>query len=202
LPRQRKTIDPSRGGLWGIMGGTFDPLHYGHLVMAESVLHSVGADGMLFVPARVHPFKSDRQLADYGHRIEMVRMAIADNERFRLEEPPEGMKFTIDLIDYVRHRYPSTDFFLAVGSDIVDEFVNWRKHDEIEHNIRIVIAARPGSQTRPRDSGVLRGAEWVMIPQYDLSSTAIRERVRSKLPIRYMTPDPVLRHIYQHKLYV
>ncbi len=184
------------------MGGTFDPLHYGHLVMAESVLHSVNADGMLFVPARVHPFKSDRKLTEYGHRVEMVRMGIAGNERFRLEEPPEYMKFTIDLIDYLRHRYPPADFFLAVGSDIVDEFERWRKHEEIEHNVRIAIAARPGSQPRPGNGDVLRGAEWVMIPQYDLSSTAIRERVRSRLSIRYMTPDPVIRYIVENKLYV
>lgn len=184
------------------MGGTFDPLHYGHLVMAETVRHSVKADGMLFVPALEHPFKSDHQLSDYGHRAEMVRMAIADNDRFYLEEPPENTKFTIDLIDYLRHRYPSADFFLAVGSDIVDEFENWRKHDEIEHNIRIVIAARPGSDPRPRDGGVLRGAERVMIPQYDVSSTAIRERVRSHLSIRYLTPDAVIRYIAEKRLYV
>jgi nicotinate-nucleotide adenylyltransferase len=184
------------------MGGTFDPLHYGHLVMAESMLHSVDGDGMLFIPAREHPFKSDRQLTEYGHRLEMVRMAIADNERFRLDEPPQEMKFTIDLIDYLRHRYPRVEFFLAVGSDIVDEFANWRKHDEIEHNIRIVIAARPGSPSQAGKGSVLRGAEWVMIPQYDLSSTTIRERVRSRLSIRYMTPEPVRRYIAENKLYV
>ncbi len=184
------------------MGGTFDPLHYGHLVMAEALLHSVNADGMLFVPARAHPFKSDRQLTEYDKRLDMVRMAIADNERFLLEEPPEHMKFTIDLIDYLRHRYPKADFLLAVGSDIVDEFENWRKHDEIEHNIRIVIAARPGSQMRPGEGIVLRGAEWVMIPQYDLSSTAIRDRVRSRLSIRYMTPESVRRYISENELYV
>lgn len=183
------------------MGGTFDPPHYGHLVMAETVRHSVNADGMLFVPAREHPFKSDRQLSEYGHRVEMVRMAIADNERFRLEAPPENMKFTIDLIDYLRHRYPSAEFFLAVGSDIVDEFENWRKHDEIEHSIRIVIAARPGSDPQPRDRGVLRGAERIMIPQYDVSSTAIRERARSHFSIRYMTPEPVIRYITEKRLY-
>lgn len=184
------------------MGGTFDPLHYGHLVMAESVRHSINADGMLFVPARVHPFKHDRQLSDYRHRIEMVGRAIADNDRFRLEEPPEDLQFTIDLIDYLRHRYPSADFFLAVGSDIVDEFEHWRKHEEIEHSIRITIAARPGSQPRPGNGDVLRGAEWIMIPQYDLSSTAIRERVRSRLSIRYMTPDSVRQYIIENNLYV
>jgi len=184
------------------MGGTFDPLHYGHLIMAESVSYSINADGMLFVPARAHPFKSDRQLSDYHNRLEMVRMAIADNDRFRLEEPPEEMRFTIDLIDYLRHRYARAEFFLAVGSDIVDEFERWRKHEEIEHSIRIAVAARPGSQLRPGNGNVLRGAEWVMIPQYDLSSTTIRERVKSRLSVRYMIPDAVWRYIKENKLYV
>jgi len=184
------------------MGGTFDPVHLGHLVMAEAVMHSVRSDGMLFVPASAHPFKSDRELSGLDHRSAMVRLAIADNPRFHLEEPPPKSKYTIDLIDYVRNRYPAADLFLPVGSDIVDEFDYWHKHEEIERSIRIVVAGRPGYRTSPRKKNVLAGAEWVMIPQYDLSSTEIRERVRSNLSIRYMVPDAVMQYIIEKRLYV
>ncbi len=183
------------------MGGTFDPIHFGHLIMAESIMHSVGADGMLFVPARGHPFKSDGELSALEHRMEMTRIAIGNNSYFRIEEPPPRSTYTIDLIDYIRHRYPAADLFLPIGSDIVDEFVSWHKYEEIEQSVRIVIAVRPGYRTKASGREVLTGAEWVVIPQYDISSTEIRARVRSNLSIRYMVPDEVLRYIFENKLY-
>lgn len=202
MPRQRKITSPSQGGLWGITGGTFDPIHFGHLIMAEAISCSVGSDGMLFVPAAAHPFKSNRKLSGFEHRAEMVRLAIANNPRFRLEEPPPESKYTIDLIDYIRNRYPAADLFLPVGSDIVDEFDDWYKPEEIERSIRIVVAARPGFREKPRTQNLLSGAEWVIIPQYDISSTEIRTRVRTNLSIRYMVPDAVRQYIIEKRLYV
>jgi nicotinate-nucleotide adenylyltransferase len=202
LPKQRKIINPAQGGLWGIVGGTFDPIHFGHLIMAEAIMHSLKADGMLFVPAAAHPFKSNGALSDWEHRFEMTRLAIENNPRFRLEKPPPELKYTIDLIDYIRSRYPAADLFLPVGSDIVDEFDDWYKPDEIEQSIRIVVAARPGYRAGPRKHNMLSGAEWVMIPQYDLSSTEIRTRVQSNLSIRYMIPDAVRQYIIEKRLYV
>lgn len=184
------------------MGGTFDPIHFGHLVMAEAVMHSVRSDGMLFVPASVHPFKSNHELAGFEHRMEMVRRAIATNPRFHLEEPPPESKYTVDLIDYIRNRYPSADLFLPVGSDIVGEFEEWHKHEEIERTIRIIVAARPGFPEKPAARTSITGAEWVIIPQYDISSTEIRQRVRENLSIRYLVPDAVRAYILEKRLYV
>ena len=199
-PADRGVVTAS--GRIGIMGGTFDPIHYGHLIMAESVMHSVNADGMLFVPARAHPFKAQEQLADYDHRARMVRLAIENNARFRLETPPPGCRYTVDLIDYLKNNYPATEFFLPVGSDIIEEFHAWYRHDDIERNIRIVIAARPGYRPKSVRRDVLKSAEQVVIPQYDVSSTEIRKRVASQMSIKYLVPDPVLEYIAQTGLYI
>jgi len=202
LPNPEKINSPSRGGAWGILGGTFNPVHMGHLIMAESVMHSVNADGMLFVPAKWHPFKSNRQISNYNERVEMLKAAITDNIHFLLEEPPADSGYTIDLIDYLRTRYTAAEFFLVVGSDILEEFDTWYKHEEIEQSVRIVIAARPGYRLKGRDHSILKGAERIMIPQYDISSSDIRERVRSRLSIRHMVPEAVKKYIYEKGLYV
>jgi nicotinate-nucleotide adenylyltransferase len=184
------------------MGGSFNPVHLGHLIMAESVMHSLHAQGMLFVPARAHPLKPDRSLASYTDRVAMVGAAIKGNPSFLLEEPPEGPGYTLDLIDCLRSRYPSADFFLAVGSDIVEEFASWYRHEEVAQSIRIVIAARPGYKFPALGRGILGAAERVIIPQYDISSSDIRQRLQLRLSIRYMVPDGVRRIIEARRLYV
>jgi nicotinate-nucleotide adenylyltransferase len=184
------------------MGGSFNPVHLGHLIMAESVMHSLDAQGILFVPARAHPLKPDRALADYADRVAMVGAAIKGNPSFLLEEPPEGPGYTLDLIDYLRSRYRAADFFLAVGSDIADEFASWYKYEEVEQSVRIVIAARPGYKFPALGRGILGGAERVIIPQYDISSSDIRQRLQMHLSIRYMVPDSVRRIIETRRLYV
>jgi nicotinate-nucleotide adenylyltransferase len=183
------------------MGGTFDPVHLGHLIMAETVMHSLKAGGMLFVPARLHPFKSKVILENFPERVEMVKLAISDNSRFRVEEPPGQSGYTIDLIDYLQNKYPVAEFFLPVGSDIIDEFDSWYKYEEIQRRIKIVIAARPGFSMKTRNDGVLDGAERIVIPQYDICSREIRKRVKSHMSIRYMVPEAVERYILEKGLY-
>ena len=183
------------------MGGTFDPIHLGHLIMAESVIGSAEADGMIFVPAHKHPFKSHIRLSNYPERAEMVKLAIEGNSRFLFEDPPEHSGYTIDLIDYLESKYPKATFFLPIGSDIIDEFPAWYKCDEIERRIRIVIAARPGFVLKKRDDNILAGAERIMIPQIEISSSDIRKRVAMNRTITYLVPDAVRKYIYDKGLY-
>jgi len=201
LAQPRKITKPSRGGFWGIMGGTFDPVHFGHLIMAESVMHSMNADGMLFVPAATHPFKPQERLANLSERMEMVKLAIAGNDRFLLEEPPENSGYTIDLIDFLQNKYSTAKFFLPIGSDLIEEFRAWYKYDEIERRIEIVIAARPGYPLKLPQDGTLQGAEKVIIPQYDIKSSDIRKRVRNRMSINYMVPEAVKNYIYEKGMY-
>ena len=203
MPSLKRVNNPAQGGLWGIMGGTFNPVHYGHLIMAETVQNSLHADGMLFIPARDHPFKADQELSNYDERCQMLNMAVNSNDRFLIEEPPENMPYTFDLVEYLRGRYPHAELFLVIGSDIIHEFSSWYKHEELEDSIRIVIAARPGFELNAHKNSVaLRSAERIMIPQLDISSSEIRRRVKAGLSIRYLLPDTVEKFIRENSLYV
>jgi nicotinate-nucleotide adenylyltransferase len=184
------------------MGGSFDPIHFGHLIMAENVMHSLQARGMLFVPSVNHPLKPNHIMADQADRVAMVQAAIKGNPSFRLEEPPPGPGYTLDLIDCLRSRYPTADFFLAVGSDIVEEFSSWYKYEELAGCLRIVIAARPGYRFPAPGAGPLGAAERIIIPQVDISSSDIRRRVQRRLSLRYLVPDGVRKIIETRRLYV
>ncbi len=200
-PREAMITDPAQGGRWGIMGGTFNPIHYGHLIMAESVRESCSADGMLFLPARTHPFKPLDRTISLENRVAMVDMAIADNPHFRLEIPPEGTTYTFDQINWLKTTFPSAGFFLVVGSDIVEEFASWYKHEELESTVEIIVAARPGYHDEFQADEQLESARRVMIPQYDISSSDIRNRLVSGKSITYMVPPDVEAYIYQKGLY-
>ncbi len=200
--RKQKAINPSQGGVWGIMGGTYNPVHFGHLIMAESIMRSLKARGMLFVPARTHPLKTETQIeSSYNDRMAMLDLALEDNEHFIITEPPETSGYTIDLIDCLQSKYPHARFFLPIGSDLIEEFHKWHKHEEIEERVEIVIASRPGHQLACRLDGVLKGAEHIVIPQYDIASRVIRQRVLSRMSIRYMVPEPVRKYIVNRGLY-
>ena len=170
--------------------------------MAESLMHSLEADGMLFIPARKHPLKPDTELVStYADRLAMVSLATKSNDRFLVLEPPEFSPYTIDLIDYLQNKFPTARLFLPIGSDITGEFHKWHKYAEIEDRIKIVIASRPGHHLACRTDGVLKSAEHVVIPQYDIASSVIRERVKSRMSIKYMVPEAVEKYIYSRSLY-
>ncbi len=184
------------------MGGTFNPVHMGHLIMAESVMHSVNADGMLFVPSRTHPLKTNTDLvSNFEDRIQMLSLAILGNDDFIIEHPPESSPYTIDLIKYLQNKYPHANYFLPIGSDIIHEFHLWHKSREIERRIKIVTAVRPGYDVKGAKDNILRGAELVQIPQYDISSSEIRRRIKNKMSVKYMVPETVEEYIYKQGLY-
>ena len=185
--------------MWGIVGGTFNPVHMGHLILAESILNSVGADGILFIPTRSHPFKSGEIINNYDDRLAMLKLGTADNNSFQILEPPDS-PYTIDLIDFIYARYPQAEFFMVIGSDILSEFSSWYRYEDIVENIKIIIAARPGYKLSAIPP-ILKSAERVMIPQYDISSSAIRERLVNQISIKYMVPEAVEKYIYEKRLY-
>lgn len=202
MPKQLQATNPSQGGLWGIMGGTFNPIHFGHLVMANSLMRSLKADGMLFIPSVNHPLKKETDLASsYADRFEMVSQAIADNEKFVIENPLENSPYTIDLIEYLREKYSRAQFFLPIGSDIINEFHQWYKSDQIEKQVRIVIAVRPGFEAKPRSDGLLKSAEIINIPQLEIASRDLRKMIKSGISIKYLVPPQVENYIKKQGLY-
>ncbi len=184
------------------MGGAFNPIHFGHLAMANSLMQSLEASGMLFIPSIDHPLKNDCDLASsFDDRLKMVSLAITDNDKFVIEHPPKTSPYTIDLIDYLQSKYPSARFFLPIGSDIIGEFHQWYKSSQIEQRVRIVIAVRPGFEPTPRPDGLLKGAEIINIPQLKIASRDLRQMIKSKISIKYLVPPQIENYIYERSLY-
>lgn len=169
--------------------------------MAETIRQCCRADGMLFVPARCHPLKPHVELSNYSDRVDMLKAAIAGNDYFRFLSPSRNSGYTFDLLRHLHRRYPATKFFLAIGSDIMDEFEQWHKYDEIIRMVKIVIASRPGYTGTAGANKIMKNAKKISVPQCDISSTDIRRRVRTGRSIKYLVPPAVEKMIYSRGLY-
>jgi nicotinate-nucleotide adenylyltransferase len=192
----------------GLLGGTFDPPHYGHLVAAHEAAWQFDLNRVLFVPARQNPLKREEPVSDAEIRCQMVQLAIADNSLFELsrvelDRPPPS--FTVDLLRGLAA--PGCELFFLVGADIIPELPRWHAPLEILSLARLVVVTRAGSPAPDlaQLERILPGAaariSVLNIPGVDVSSTALRTRVREGNPIRYLTPDPVARFIADHGLY-
>jgi nicotinate-nucleotide adenylyltransferase len=185
----------------GLLGGSFDPIHLGHLLVARSVLESLGLDSLRFVPARQQPFKQRTHGATAEQRAAMVAAAIADEPQFALEraelERP-GPSYTIDTLRALRAREPDADFALLIGADAAADLASWREAEAIPRFARVVAFARAGAA--PVTGPLIWGT--VAVPSIDISATEVRERVRAGKPIRWLVPEVVARYIATERLYL
>jgi nicotinate-nucleotide adenylyltransferase len=185
----------------GIFGGTFDPPHVGHLIVAQDAALALGLDRILFVPAAVPPHKSDRELTPAALRLSMLELAIEGNDCF-LTEPLElhraGPSFTVDTLRELHYREPATAWTLLVGADQYTEFSSWREPATIRGLARIGVLSRAGSKAVRETDGVRA----IDVTRIDISSSAVRARVAAGRPIRYMVPPAVEQFIADRRLYV
>jgi nicotinate-nucleotide adenylyltransferase len=200
---------PATGLRLGVMGGTFDPIHVGHLILAEQARERFELERVLFVTAACSPNKMGQPVTDAAHRLEMTRLAVADREVFecsRIEIDRGGPSYTIDTIKQVLELYgPRAEVYLLIGADECRELMTWREPYEIARLARIVVASRPGLLAReaiasfPDD--LARQMTPLDMPGVDISSTELRERVRSGRSIRYLVPRAVEDYIWAKGLY-
>lgn len=192
----------------GLLGGTFDPPHYGHLLAAQEVAWRLQIDRVLFLPARQNPLKRGEPSSSAEDRCEMVALAVADNpifelSRLDLDRPPPS--YTADLLRALES--PEYELFFLVGADILPELPKWREPRQIVQLARLVVVNRPGAPRPDLDRlerllpGVGERSEHVQIPGVDVSSSDIRRRVAAGRPIRYLTPPAVERYIMDRGLY-
>ncbi len=187
------------------MGGTFDPIHLGHLRAAENARASLGLDQVAFVPARIPPHR-DRPLSAALDRFAMVALATAGHPHFvpsDLELQREGPSYTVDTLAALRASRPDDTFVLIVGSDTFPEMRAWRESERLFALCAVAVVLRPGEggvETAPPLPEV-RGVERVEGSGLAISSTAIRERVRRGLSVRYLVPDAVADYIAKRGLY-
>lgn len=193
----------------GLMGGTFDPIHWGHLILAEQARERFELAKVLFVTAASPPNKLGEPVTDAAHRLEMTRLAVADNESFEcstIEIDRPGPSYTVDTVRQILALYGrETQVYLLVGADEGRELMSWREPYEIQKLASIVVANRPGMpvsevvDSLPEDfAGGIVPLEMTGV---DISSTDLRERVRSGRSIRYLVPRPVEEYIWARGLY-
>lgn len=182
-----------------VFGGSFDPIHHGHLVAANVAREMLGADQVRLVPAANQPFKLNQHAASAGHRARMAELAVAGADglivdRAEVERP--GPSYTVDTIEDLARRFPGALLSLLLGSDAAEQFLKWRDPERIRARAALVVYARPGDV--PPEVAADR---IIVVPRMDISSTAVRERVRSGRSTRYWVPDSVAEYIGTHRLY-
>lgn len=197
----------------GIMGGTFDPVHYGHLVTAEGARCQYKLDQVLFLPSGKPPHKLMKKVSDAEHRYMMTVLAILTNPYFevsRLDIDRKGVSYTIDTLRILQQTYgPDAELYFITGADAIFEITNWKDSDEYLTIAHFIAAARPGfsleelPQVTQNWVGEHRDRFHVLkVPAMAISSTEIRERVRKATSIRYLLPEPVEHYIRRHNLYL
>lgn len=187
----------------GILGGTFDPPHLGHLIAAQEVQEKLKLDRIFFIPASLPPHKKKVKISRAIHRLKMVQLATQDNRNFKvldLELKREGHSYTVDTLKALRKKYPQAQFFLILGLDNLNHIHTWKKPEEIFKLSKAVFITRPGF-TLNKTSKWLSYSKLLEVREIDISSTDIRERIKKSKSIRYMVPEKVLQYIKKHKLY-
>lgn len=183
----------------GVLGGTFDPPHVGHLLAASDACEALALDRLLFIPAASHPFKGESVGASASQRLEMLALLIADDSRFGIDaieiERP-GLSYTVDTLVEMARRYPDADRFFLIGEDLVEELPTWRSPERIAQLAEVVVLSR--GETADAPAGSLRRLGTRRI---DISSTEIRARTRAGLPLHGFVPDAIASYIRGAGLY-
>jgi len=195
----------------GILGGTFDPPHIGHLILAEYTIEALDLERVLFVPAAQPPHKPDQPRTPIEHRLAMLELAISGNERFSMSmvdvERP-GPHYSIDMVQIIQKQYPDAELYFVMGGDSLRDLPRWRRAPEFIHLCKFAVMRRSDENVRPdMHEAVLPGlAQRVVIIDAPLqgmwiSSTEIVERLKSGRSARYIVPHFVLQYIFQHGIY-
>jgi nicotinate-nucleotide adenylyltransferase len=203
-------MDPDRpvGVRLGILGGTFDPFHVGHLIVAQDVLEALALDRIFLIPAGIPPHKSPEGVTPAPLRARMVRAAVADDPRFQvsdLELKREGPSFTVDTLEALREEDPTCELHLLMGADQWEGFSGWRRPRRIVELARLVLMTRHGERPGEVDPVFEDGPppSFVEVPvtRIDISSSQLRDRLREGHSVRYLVPEGVRRIIEAGNLY-
>ena len=184
----------------GLYGGTFDPVHHGHLILARDAAEQLMLQRVLFIPAAVLPHRTDHPpTASSAQRLDMLRMAITADPRFVIDECElhrPGPSYTFDTVTDIKSRYPRSRMYLLLGADQLPRFPTWHRFMELRSIITFVVFNRAiGAED------LLTAAYPTLRRRLDISATELRKRVASDLSIRYLVPGAVADYIEQHQLY-
>ena len=194
-----------------LFGGTFDPIHNGHLATAAAACNELAADVVCFMPAAASPFKLGQACASASHRLAMIQLAIADNPRFIASDleitfPPPS--YTLNTLQQLQAKHSNTNILLLIGADQLPKLHAWHNINELLRLTDLAILPRPGSPAAPAAPAQINPAAWAARPRLwlatpltPISSTDVRRRVSQGQPINELVPSAVERYIKQHALY-
>jgi len=194
----------------GVIGGTFDPIHYGHLAAAEEARVRVSLEKVLFVVALLPPHKLDEEVTPVEHRLAMVRLGIASNPHFEIscvDVDRPGPSYTVDTISILQEQWgPDTELFFVMGLDSLVEVPTWHQPERLIRLCHLVAVSRPRFEVDMRQleasvPGISSRVEIIGMPEVDISSSDLQRRVKEGLPIKYQVPEAVERYIIEHRLY-
>jgi nicotinate-nucleotide adenylyltransferase len=197
----------------GVFGGTFDPVHLGHLILAEQCREQARLDQVWFIPAYRPPHKQDQPVTPFHQRVEMLALAIAGHPAFRIDEIEKehgGLSYTVQTLEELKRLHPADELFLIIGSDVLPDLPKWREPERILALVGLLVAARPGwdvwSADRVRAAVKLSPEvplrmQVVQVPLIDNSSRDLRARAAEGRSLRYLVPRAVECYIEAHHLY-
>jgi nicotinate-nucleotide adenylyltransferase len=188
----------------GILGGTFDPIHLGHLILAEQLAEKYGLEEIIFIPSASPPHKNNKKVSSAQDRFKMTGLAIEDNPLFSISDielKRKGKSYTVITVQKLKKLYPKSKLFLLCGSDVLNELKTWRSPDEIYKLIKVIIGVRPGYNKIKKDNKYAKKSIIEQINGLEVSSTEIRERVKKGKSIRYLVPAKVEEYIKAKGLY-
>lgn len=182
----------------GIFGGTFNPIHLGHLLLAETAREALTLDRVLFIPTHLPPHKPSKDLLPALVRLKLVQLAIRDHHAFvasDIELHRPGPSYTVETVKTLHRQLPDAKLFLLMGQDMLA--VPWMGWRELKRLCTIMAVRRPGTKAPKSEKAI----QWFQMPQVDIASSDIRRRIRQGRSIRYLVPGVVERYIRQHHLY-
>ncbi|MFB4161789.1 nicotinate-nucleotide adenylyltransferase [Geomicrobium sp. JSM 1781026] len=187
----------------GIFGGTFDPVHIAHLILAEQALNECSLDEVWFMPANIPPHKKHEGMADGKDRAHMVELAIQHHPQFkllRLELARTGPSYTVDTIEHLLQIYPNEQFYFIIGGDMVKSLERWHQIDRLRDMVRFIVTDRP-DYSLEKGEHISETMLYIHVPQLSISSSDIRSRIKKQQSIRFLIPEEVRSYVEENHLY-
>ncbi|MED4530793.1 nicotinate-nucleotide adenylyltransferase [Metabacillus fastidiosus] len=183
----------------GILGGTFDPPHNGHLLIASEVCAALELSEIWFMPNQIPPHKQTKDFTNSEHRLNMLTLALKDKPNFKvqsIELDRKGPSYTYDTIILLKEQFPNVSFYFIIGADMIEYLPKWYNIDELIELITFVGVRRPGFQEKTEYN-----VRMVDVPQFDVSSSLLRNRIKNKQTTDYLLPKDVKKYIEEYHLY-
>ncbi|MFZ4619230.1 MAG: nicotinate-nucleotide adenylyltransferase [Bacteroidota bacterium] len=188
----------------GIYGGTFNPPHMGHLIVAERVRTELALDSIIFIPTFISPHKQEGESGEPLDRLRMTKLAILDNEKFQaldFEINSKSVSYTVKTLEYLKRTKPDDTFYLLIGMDNYITFHLWKEPKKILEMATLVVMSRPGYPKQVNEVLGTQNTVFIDVPNIDISSSNIRDRVEQWKSVRYLVPEPVETYIHNKGLF-